>query len=105
MYHVYYLLDPITKDVKYVGMSKNPKRRYRQHISKLDKLMTDKRKWLEGLFEKKLLPEIKIVGSYDSEKEGREMEQQHVTMNKNTILNIHNPGKGRKSFKRYPKRT
>lgn len=102
-FHIYHLIDPETKEVKYVGMTNNPQRRYWQHIKNLDRRMTEKRAWLEGLFSRSLLPEIEIVDTADNEVEGRNLEQQHVTMNKSTILNIHNPGKGMKSFKRYPK--
>lgn len=101
--YIYYLICPIDKEVKYVGKSVNPKSRYYQHIKKLDKLMTPKRKWLEMLFSKGLKPEIEIVDSVIGD--GRELEEYHVSLNKETILNIHNPGKGKKSFKgRYPKK-
>ena len=40
--YIYALVDPITKDVKYVGKSKKPKSRYTQHIKKLDKTGTPK---------------------------------------------------------------
>lgn len=101
-YYVYYLIDPISKDVKYVGASSNPRSRYKQHITKLDKGKTEKRAWIEGLISKGLRPEIEIVETADNSVDAREMEQNHVTMNQDTILNIHNPAKGMKSFDRYP---
>lgn len=102
--YIYYLICPIENKVRYVGKTKNPKSRYKQHISKLDKLITPKRKWLESLFEKKLLPIMKIVEETTVER-GREREQYHVELHKDTILNIHNPGKGMKSFEgKYPKK-
>ena len=100
--YIYYLICPIEKTVKYVGKSKNPKTRYKQHISKLDRLNTEKKQWLLNLFAKNLLPEIIIVEK--CVENGREREQFHVDKNKNTILNIHNPKKGEKSIpNRYPK--
>ena len=100
--YIYFLICPIDKSVKYVGKSKNPKRRYKQHITKLDKLMTPKRKWLEMLFKNELLPVIEIIEKCESN--GREREQFYVNKYLDTILNIHNPEKGAKSFKnKYPK--
>jgi len=93
---IYYLICPIDKKVKYVGKTKNPKTRYNQHIKKLDKQMTPKRQWLEMLFSKKLLPKIEIVEQFNGD--ARHLEQKHVDLNKETILNIHNPKKGKKSF-------
>jgi hypothetical protein len=78
----------------YVGCTKNPENRYKQHISKLDKWMTPKRKWLELLFEKGLKPEMKVVEECIDN--GREIEQFHVYLHQNTITNIHNPEKGMK---------
>ena len=95
---IYYLICPLTNEVKYVGKSKDPKKRYKQHINKLDKQETPKKKWLEILFEKKLLPIMKIVEEVENGK-GREREQFYCELNNKTILNIHNPEKGAKSNK------
>lgn len=92
---IYYLIDPITNVVKYVGKSKKPKTRYSQHIKKLDKSMTPKKRWLLGLFEEGLKPRLQIVKECDGD--GREDEQEHCNLHQNTILNIHNPAKGVKS--------
>ena len=94
--YIYTLIDPITDVVKYVGKSKTPKARYKQHINKLDKTMTPKKIWLLGLFEKGLKPEMEIVEKITDEA-GREREQHFVTMHEATTLNIHNPKKGMKS--------
>lgn len=99
--YIYYLICPIDNKVKYVGKTKHPELRYKQHIKKLDKTLTPKRKWLEMLHSKCLEPYMEIVE--EVEDDGRNREQYHVTLNKDTVLNIHNPDKGRKSFKgRYP---
>jgi hypothetical protein len=94
---VYYLICPIDKKVKYVGKTKKPKSRYNQHIKKLDKQLTPKREWIELLFSKNLLPILKIVEEFEGD--ARHLEQKHVDLNIETILNIHNPEKGKKSFK------
>lgn len=102
--YIYYLICPVEKTVKYVGATKNPKTRFNQHVTKLDLLNTPKKIWLTMLFEKKLLPIMKVVDFAENEIEGRTKEQYHVDLNRDTILNIHNPAKGKKSFKRYPKK-
>jgi predicted GIY-YIG superfamily endonuclease len=95
--YIYGLFCPVEKTIKYVGKSKNLKKRYQQHIRKLDKQFTPKRKWLESLFEKKLLPILKILDESENEIDARKLEQFYCNENKNTILNIHNPEKGAKS--------
>lgn len=102
--YIYYLICPKDGSVKYVGKTKDPKKRYKQHITKLDRLMTPKRIWLEGLFAEGLKPLCRIVEEVEGD--ARDREQYHVTLNEATILNIHNPSKGAKSTKgRYPKRS
>ncbi len=96
--YIYALICPIENNVKYVGKTKNPKTRYNQHVKKLDKSFTPKRKWLEMLFEKGLLPKIKIIEE-TNEIQGRDREQYFCDFYKDTILNIHNPEKGMKSNK------
>lgn len=95
--YIYYLICPIENIVKYVGKTKNPKNRYKQHIKKLDKQKTPKRQWLEFIFEKGLLPKLKVVEEFEGD--ARHLEQNHVFLNKKTILNIHNPEKGMASNK------
>jgi predicted GIY-YIG superfamily endonuclease len=90
--HVYYLVDPRNNEVKYVGKTKNPKSRYKQHITKLDKTMTPKKQWLMELFAKGLQPKMIIAETVNGE--GRIEEQAHLDKHKSTALNIHNPGKG-----------
>jgi len=101
-YYIYYLICPISNKVRYVGKSKNPKARYKQHINKLDKLKTQKREWLEMLISKNLYPLIEIKETC-TKNNGIKREQYHIDLNKDTIYNIHNPTKGKKSFNNYPK--
>jgi len=93
--YVYYLIDPRTKEVKYVGKTKNPPSRYKQHITKLDKTMTPKKRWLLELRSKGLMPKMIIAQEVNGE--GRDEEQYHLNRHKDTALNIHNPEKGAKS--------
>lgn len=95
--YIYLLKCPLSGEVKYVGKTANPERRYKQHVKKLDKQMTPKRKWLEMLFAKNLKPIIEVIEKVDGD--GRDREQFYVTKYKDTVLNIHNPEKGMKSNK------
>lgn len=94
--YIYFLICPIEKTVKYVGKSKDPKKRYNQHIKKLDKQKTPKRLWMESLFNQNKLPILEIVCQTEN---GRDLEQYYFDLHKKTALNIHNPEKGKKSEK------
>ncbi len=95
--YVYYLTDPRTNEVKYVGKTKNPKARFKQHITKLDKTMTPKKKWLLELASKGMKPKMMIA--MEVRGEGREEEQYHLDRHRDTALNIHNPRRGQASRK------
>lgn len=90
--YIYYLKDPRTNEVKYVGKTKRPKARFKQHITKLDKTMTPKKKWLLELRSKGLIPKMTIAQEVIGD--GRKAEQFHLNKHKDTALNIHNPEKG-----------
>jgi len=96
--YIYFLICPIENVVKYVGKTKDPKKRYKQHIKKLDKSQTKKKAWLQMLFEKKLLPTLKIIEETTG-LNARNREQHFCDIHEKTILNIHNPTKGMKSRK------
>ena len=95
--YIYYLIDPRNNEVKYIGKTKTPKRRYRQHLKKLDRNATPKNLWLLELFKLKLAP--KMIIAQEISGDGREAEQRHLDLHKTTALNIHNPRKGEKSRK------
>ena len=80
--YVYYLIDPRTKEVKYVGKTKNPPSRFKQHIKKLDKTMTPKKKWLLELRAKGLQPKMIIAQEVNGD--GRAEEQYHLDRHKDT---------------------
>ena len=97
--YIYYLLDPRDGIVRYVGKSKDPNKRYRQHIKKLDKRNTPKKLWLLKLFSLDMKPTLEIKEIVEGAR-AREREQYHVDKNRATTLNIHNPAKGAKARKR-----
>lgn len=57
--YIYGLLDPRTNQIRYVGKSKNPARRYKEHIKK-DKYNPYKDAWTSQLKAVGLLPELRI---------------------------------------------
>ena len=76
--YIYYLTDPITNEVKYVGKTKTPKSRYEQHLRKLDKTNTPKRQWLVELFKKGLKPKNN-VSLTEQEKKDRKREWESLS--------------------------
>jgi predicted GIY-YIG superfamily endonuclease len=60
MYSIYTLIDPRTKQTRYVGMSTDPYRRYAQHL-----LLTDnnakKAEWILELRAEGLMPTLQVV--------------------------------------------
>jgi predicted GIY-YIG superfamily endonuclease len=70
MYFLYNLIDPITNDIKYVGYTKNPKRRIWEHIRDAKKgIKTYKCEWIRSLLDKKNIPIMEIISEYESHNE------------------------------------
>ena len=104
MNYIYYLIDPITKIVRYVGNTKNPKSRYRQHLKDAEKKQnTEKQKWIIELKDKKMTPLMEIVKEIENDVEARKEEEKEVVKHIQTVFNIHMPGKGSKSTAHYKK--
>ena len=62
MYYLYTLKDPITNIVKYVGYSKNPKRRLWEHIRDAKRgLKTYKSCWVKSLLDIQQVPIMEII--------------------------------------------
>jgi hypothetical protein len=68
MFYVYGLIDPITKELRYIGKTKNIKIRYRDHLRGLNE-KNHKANWIKGLLKNNLKPEIIIIEENESEKE------------------------------------
>ena len=59
---IYALINPINKDIEYVGKTKNIKQRYRNHCNKDPNKETSlKRNFINPLLEKGLKPELIIL--------------------------------------------
>lgn len=59
--YIYGLIDPETKDVRYIGKANNPKVRYRQHIKNKYQNNQHKQGWINALYKKGLRPELSIL--------------------------------------------
>lgn len=59
-FFVYRLKHPITHEVKYIGITNNPKERYRKHKSAL-KAINLKNNWIKSLLSQGLLPLMEII--------------------------------------------
>lgn len=105
LFYVYFLLDPISKEVKYVGCTKNPATRLSGHLSQ--RRPSKKTTWIKALTARGLKPDFQIYCVVDTEREAGAIELQQITANVATILNERLGGKMSAGFKnktRKPKR-
>lgn len=99
--HVYHLVDPNTRTVRYVGKTSTPKSRLRAHIQDArEGDNTEKKRWIRTLLEKGQEPIMVIVASFDEEHLARIRESAECKAHLATIYNIHDPAKGAKDLKR-----
>jgi len=104
MNYIYALIDPNNDKVRYIGKSKNPKKRFYSHIRDAKKRKkTKKQLWILELIGKKTLPYIKIIAEHIDENEARIIEEKNVIKHIKTVYNIHLPGKGSSTVKFYKK--
>jgi hypothetical protein len=89
-YYVYALIDPIIKEIRYIGQSKDPSNRYQQHLKNPSSLL---KPWFDKLKSKGKEPILSILES--GEKHNiLELEKKHINENKNNrLLNIVNNDK------------
>lgn len=74
VYKIYGLKDPITKQLRYVGQTKQHslKNRFNYHVN--EKLNTRKNQWIRSLRKKELLPEIFLIDTCNSLEKCNELE-------------------------------
>ena len=60
---IYALLDPITREIRYIGKSDYPRERLRDHVcdSKCNKENNRKANWIRSLLKQGLKPEMEII--------------------------------------------
>lgn len=99
MNYVYTLKCPISGKIRYVGKSRNPKSRLRQHIEdSRNNTNTEKKHWINGLLQAGKFPKMEIVFKHPDEAIARNKEESFCMKNISTIFNIHNPGRGKKDL-------
>ena len=59
--YIYTLTDPITEQVRYVGKTITPKRRYRQHLCCAKQFISHSQRWIQGLLDRDLKPVMQII--------------------------------------------
>lgn len=105
MHHVYHLVDPQTRAVRYVGKSRNPRARLRAHIQEAAaRQNTEKQAWIAALAAQGMAPVLVIVASYPDEPTARLRESAEVHQHLATALNQHDPAKGAKDLRPAPAR-
>ena len=84
LYKIYYLRCPISNEVRYVDISNNPNRRFREHCSYLTEV-NRKTTWIKELKIQKLKPILEIVYESSSKKDPSEKEVYHISLFKNLL--------------------
>jgi predicted GIY-YIG superfamily endonuclease len=59
--YIYTLEHPITKEVRYIGKTKNPKERFHNHCNRLHNQHSHKRNWINSLRNQSLKPVMNIL--------------------------------------------
>jgi hypothetical protein len=89
-YQLYYLIDPRTNEVRYVGIAKNINARFKSHCSDFRR-NTKKTAWIKKLKNLNLKPILQIVKSNLSKKEAEDLEIKEIS-NKTGLLNSSSGG-------------
>ena len=104
-HQIYLLIDPDNGTVRYVGKSKNPRGRLRQHIKEsMQRQNTAKKKWIHGLITTGKAPKIAVTHQIWDETLARLKESETCHQYRDTIYNLHDPRKGAKDFHNQKKR-
>ena len=82
-YYLYYLIDPNTNLVRYVGVTYRQKQRYKEHINSAKKEKNHKANWINSLLRNNQKPVFKIIFETQDKNEILEYEIKHITDNQN----------------------
>lgn len=100
-HHIYHLIDPRDRLVRYVGKSGNPAGRLRAHIQEaVDAQNTAKKRWIAELTALGLRPVLVIAATAPDEPAARRLESAHCHQHAATIHNLHDPNKGARDLKK-----
>ena len=86
--YLYSLIDPITKIVRYIGTSRNPKERFGAHLN--EKSNMKKVSWIQSLKQQELKPILKCLRSGSREEMQKKEERliRYLFKKKHPLLNI-----------------
>jgi len=95
MRYIYYLKDPVTLEVRYVGQTNDIKRRYNDHISSSikndsDSYNTYKARWIRKLINNGYKPIIEIIDQCNTIDESNFLEKFYIEKLTNEGLNLTN---------------
>lgn len=84
MRYIYTLTDPSTMEIRYVGQTNEPKRRFNDHISSSinensESYDTYKARWVRKVLNDNLIPIMDIIDSCDSLEESNKLEKIYVS--------------------------
>lgn len=98
--HVYHLVDPNDRLVRYVGKTTTPAARLRGHIKDAQAGdNTEKKRWIRSLLARGQQPIMVAVASFPDDHSARIRESAEVRKHLATVYNIHDPAKGAKDLK------
>ena len=95
MIYIYTLSHPLTKEVRYVGKTKSPKRRYNDHIYRLD-AKDRKTCWIKSLLNEGLKPIMGIIEECEGDWSERE---KYWIKQFNNLTNLTEGGEGSANYK------
>ena len=93
--YIYILQDPTTEEVRYVGKSVNPKRRYNSHLWDKPKVKYYSYYWIQSLLKKGLKPIMTVID--ETETNWEELERYWISQFKTwgyPLTNITEGGEG-----------
>ena len=93
LYYIYGLVDPKTKEVKYVGLTTNPRNRFDQHYYNHQTQSRKKYEWIDSLKKENLRIEMTILEEVETSDRNvaLNLEQKWMNIHKNTLLEYRHP--------------
>lgn len=93
LYYIYGLVDPKTKEIKYVGLTTNPRNRFDQHYYNHQVQSKKKYEWIESLKKENLRIEMTILEEVETSDRNvaLNLEQKWMNIHKDTLLEYRHP--------------
>lgn len=93
--YIYILIDPNNNEVRYVGRSVNPKKRFRRHLKEArDGTRSHKKAWIRSLLMKEQKPLLKVVECVPPELKWEPREQYWIVHYRRNGANLTNMTQG-----------